>query len=526
MNKKSFKDQVELGIFVPAVTLLSLILLWTVIDYSSFSTFSNVFIEFVKNTFGSFINITVTLCLFVCLYFLFSKKGDYVIGGKSAKPDVSFFSYFTMSLCGVIGVGLIFWGIAEPLTHFMNPPATLVAAGGGTPEAAVAALGISYTHWTFQLYGIYAAMGLVMSIAFYSYKLPSRISSMFFPIIGDRIHGGIGKSIDSFAIFAYICATGTTFSFAALQLTAGVSHFTGLPPTKTISVIIILIITVIYTYSSLSGVKKGVSYSSQLNFLAYVLLMIFAFVAVNPQFVTELMTDSISYYFTDRFISGGLETDAFRVADGWYQNWPVFYFVWGIATALVTSVFLAKISKGRTIRQFLTVNLVLPAIFGFLWFGIFGSSAIYLEYFANAGIGASMAAKGTEFAAFEFFSKLPLQFITVPIFFIAASVSFTTCANSVVTAMATMTQKEDASTAGEMTEPPKSLKLCYGMLVCGISLAVLFLGGAKEIQAAAVAVGLPTAVVIVIGVGCLFRFMSPAFAAKHMPEECKQEEGK
>lgn len=514
---KNERNKIEYAIFLPAVILLVAVLTWTVVDYSSFATFSNEFIELVKNTFGSFINLVIFACLIILFYLLLSKKGDIVIGGKDAKPDVSFFSYFTMSLCGVIGVGIVFWGIAEPITHYMNPPSTMATAGG-TPEAAIAALGACFTHWSFPLYGIYSVVGLVMAIAIYTYKLPVRISSMFYPVIGDRIYGGLGKGIDSFCIFCYICATGTTFSFAALQLTAGVSHFTGIAATKMVSVAIIVGISIIYTASSISGIKKGVSYSSQINFGAYIALMVFTFLAVNPQFVTELFTDGLAFFLQDRFIAGTLETDAFRVTGGWYQGWPVFYFVWGIATALVTSVFLAKISKGRTIRQFIIVNLILPSCFALLWFGVFGGAGIYLETFTSSGIFEAMTEKGTEFAAYEFFSTLPLPMITIPLFFLAAAVSFTTCANSVVTAMASMSQKVEEEDAGKMTEPPMLLKLTYALLVCGISIAVIFLGGAKEVQAAAVAAGLPTAVLIVLGIVGLFRFLSPAYAKKHLKD--------
>lgn len=516
-NKK-FNDVVEMSIFIPAVIGLVLVLVWATFNYDSFANFSNDFIKIVKYQFGSFINLVVTACLAVLVYFLFSKKGNHIIGGKNATPDISYFSYFTMSLCGVVGVGIVFWGIAEPLTHFMNPPVTM-AAEGHTAESAIAAMAIAFTHWSFHLYGIYGLVGLTMALAIYTFKLPVRISSMFYPFLGDKIYGKLGNYIDSACIFAYICATGTTFSFATLQLTAGISHFTGIPASKLMSVAIIIIITIVYTVSSCTGIKKGVSYSSQINFGIYVTLMIFAFIAVNPQFTTELFTDGLTKYFNERLIGGALESDAFRVNNGWIQEWPIFYWTWGIATALVTSVFLAKISKGRTIRQFITINLILPACFGILWFGIFGGSVIYLEMFKEAEIGIAMVNKGTEFAAFEFFSRLPIPYLTIPLFFLAAAISFTTCANSVVTAMSSMSQKIVKEEAGVMTEPPILLKITYALLVAGISVAVLFLGGAKEIQAAAVAMGLPTAVAIVFGIIGLFKFLSVDFQKKHLKED-------
>lgn len=512
-KKKRFKDLVEMDVFVPVVIGLVLVLIWSGLNYESFAKFSNTALVLVKYKFSSFINLVITACLLSLIILFLGKRGDQIIGGPNAKPDVNFFSYFTMALCGVIGVGIVFWGIAEPLTHFSNPPVGTIDVTN-IAQKATFAVSASMAHWSFHLYGIYSLVGLALALGIYTYKLPIRISSMFYPIFGERVEGKVGKYIDAFCIFAYICATGTTFSFAALQLTAGVSHFTGLEATKFISVIIILVITAVYTISSCSGIKKGVSYSSQLNFGAYILLLVFAFFIVNPQFVTELSSDALAKYLNENLINGGLVNDAFRVNKGWSQNWTIFYWTWGIATALVTSVFLAKISRGRTIRQFIIVNLILPSCFAFVWFGIFGSSAIYLDYFKEAGIALAMATKGTEFAAFEYFSALPLSKITIPLFFLAAAISFTTCANSVVTAMASMSQKISEEDIGNMTEPPMILKLTYSFLVAGISIAVLFLGGAAEIQAAAVAVGLPTAFMIVLGIIGLFKFLSPSYEEK------------
>lgn len=520
--KKRLSEVVDMPVFAPATIGLILTLVWSLVSFDTFSAFANKAISFVKFSCGSLINIVVTACVFVSVYLLFSKKGDIVIGGKDAKADMSMFSYFAMSLTGVIGAGLVFWGTAEPLTHFMNPPA-LSGLAAGTATAAVQSMGISFTHWSFHCYGMFTVAGLTMAIAIYTFRLPERVSSIFYPVLGDRIYGKTGKILDFIIIFTYIWACATTFCFAALQLSGGLEYMTGITATKTVNIIVVLAIAAVFIYSSVSGIKHGVKHTAEFNFAIYIILLVFTLVAVNPRFTLDLMTDGIANYL-DTGINHGLSVDAFLANDGWNQSWTTFYWTWDLATTLVTSLFLAKISRGRTVRQFVLVNLVLPSLFAIVWFGVFGGSAIYMDFFEGAGIGNIIAEKGTEYVTYDLFSKLPLPLVTMLLFFFAGAFSYSTCAQGCVTAAASMCQKVDRIGNGQMSEPPVILKVTYGLLLAGCAVAVMLLGGASEIQAAAVAMGLPAAILMAGCIVCLFYFLSPKFTQKQLEKIASYEQ--
>lgn len=520
---KDFNKKVEIGVFYPAFALIAFIILWGAIHYSSLSAGSKWLMNFIRMDLGAWINFCTTSCVAVLAYLMFSKRGDIRIGGKDAKSPISFFSWFTMSLCSSIGVGIIFWGIAEPLMHFTNPPAFL-GVTGSSPAAGAAAMGSVYIDWGFHPNSFIAVVGIAVAVAAHNYNLPVRISSIFHPMIGDRIYKKLGMGIDSFAIAFYIIATGTMISYASMQMAAGIEYMTGIQATRTVSLIIIAVLGVYYTLSSVSGIKKAVSFNANLNFGIYVVLLAFVLLVGRTVFIVNLTMDGIANY-ASRFLAGGIFMDAFNVSDGWVQGWPVFMFAWFAATTFITSNFYAQISVGRTIREMVFVNAVLPGIFAIVWFGIFGSAAIDMEY-SGAGLMQIINNRGIDVAAYEFFKRMPLASIMIPLFFIGGVMSFVTGVNSCVTAVSVMSQNRVEQGEGDMREPAKIIKIIWGASFAVIGAIVLCLGDVKDIQTAAITSGLPSSILIFLALICLIIATNPSYMAKYSTvygEKCQKD---
>ena len=426
------------------------------------------------------------------LFLAFSKYGRIKLGKDNEKPQYNYFSWFSMLFAAGMGIGLIFWGVAEPLSHFSNPPKYIE---GGSGSAAGFAMVHSFFHWGIQPWAIYIVMSL--SIAYFSFRrgMAPLISHTFYPLLGDRVFGGIGRLIDVLAVFATVFGIVTSLGLGALQINGGLNAVFGVPTTDTVTFIIIVVVTVLYMISSMTGLDTGIQILSKTNVMIAILLLAFVFVVGPTSYILNVFTTTIGEYVS-QFVTLSLSTNPFEGYE-WTKSWTLFYWAWWISWSPFVGLFVASISRGRTIREFISGALLVPTLLTFLWFAVFGATGFDLQL--NQGVDlASMAVSDVTTVLFEMFSYLPLGSILSLIAVLLLSVFFITSADSATFVLGMMTSNGDLN-------PPMSKKLTWGILQSFAAMILLMSGGLEALQRMAIVAALPFTIVMVFMVFSLLK---------------------
>ncbi len=486
-SKRLFNFELEKGTFWPPAILITLLLIIGIINRDLFMSGADIALKFTLNYFGwmylSFIFVFVTFVLFIA----FSSAGSIRLGGKDAVPVLSYWNWWAIALCAGIGTGIAFWGVAEPLYHYYGPP-SLSGAAAKSPEAALAAMKISFLHWSFHPYAIYAVIGVAIAYSAYNLKQPLKVSSALFPLLGTRVNGVLGDIINGLCIFATVGCVITSMGFGTMQLAGGLEYLFDIPKSNMVYALIILLMTASYTVSSYTGLQKGIKFLSSQNARIFIAFVIFIFIAGPTKYFLELGVESMGAFLND-VVSMSLWSDTFSKGNRWVGSWTIFYWAWWLSLAPILGVFLAKISYGRTIREFMCVNVLAPALFGLAWFVTFGGGAIYLESMADANLMGLINEKGVEFSMYALLEKYPLPSITVPLAFITICISFVTLADSTTSAISEICTGN--STGGE---PPSVLKIFWGIIMGAMTILFLMVAGTtgtKALQTSSIVVGLP-----------------------------------
>src|SRR5690554_2285202 len=368
--------------------------------------------------------LSVNVFLIFCLYLSFSDYGKIRIGGKEAKPEFSTSSWFAMLFSAGMGIGLLFWSIAEPVSHFQNPP----LGDAGTVEAAQTAMGVTFLHWGFHAWGIYALVGLALAYFTYSRKLPLTMRSVFYPFFGERIHGWMGDVIDILAVLATTFGLATSLGLGVKQVAAGLSHvFPAIANDITLQVLLILGISAVATVSVVLGIDKGVRFLSEWN-MRVAILLLFAIMILGPTvFILGAFIQNTGNYIGN-FMEWSFWSEAYSNRD-WQGGWTIFYWGWWIAWSPFVGMFIARVSKGRTVREFILGVLIVPSLLTFLWITTFGSTAIR-EVLAGDPSIATAVSEDISTALFVFFDHFPLAFVLSIIGIILIIGFFVTSADS------------------------------------------------------------------------------------------------
>ncbi len=428
------------------------------------------------------------------LYVAFSKYGRIKLGADSEKPQYSYFAWFSMLFAAGMGIGLIFWGVAEPMSHYLNPPEHIAGASG---KAAAFAMQHSFFHWGFHPWAIYIVMSL--AIAYFSFRrgMPPLISSTFYPLIGERIYGPIGKTIDILAVFATVFGVATSLGLGALQITDGVSNVVALPKGTGTTLMVIGVVTVLYMLSSASGLDRGVQILSKANVLVAIVLLAFVLFAGPTAYILDIFTATLGDYLSD-LLTLSLSTNPFEGYE-WTKSWSLFYWAWWISWSPFVGLFVASISRGRTIREFVFGALLVPALLTFLWFAVFGGAAFHLQL--REGIDfASVAAANVSGALFEMFGYYPFASVLSVLAVILLTVFFVTSADSATFVLAMM------SSEGNLN-PPLAKKVSWGIIQSTAAAVLLLSGGLDALQRMAIIAALPFTIVMVLMVRSLLKAM-------------------
>lgn len=435
--------------------------------------------------------LAVNAFLFFSVYIAFSRFGKIRLGGKHSRPEFSTFAWFAMLFSAGMGIGILFWSVGEPITHFLNPP----IGEGSTIEAAQQAMTLTFLHWGLHAWAIYAVVGL--SLAFFTFNrgLPLAIRSIFQPLLGDRIHGLTGDLIDTLAVVSTLFGLATSLGFGVQQVSAGLNHLFDLPNSISVQIILIILITLAATISVVLGVDKGVRVLSEWNIrLAGVFLLIVVVMGPTLFIINSFVQNSGNYF--QHLIEMAFWTESYTGGE-WQNGWTVFYWAWWISWSPFVGTFIARVSKGRTVKEFILGVLIIPSLLTFFWLSAFGGSAIYLEL-GKAGEISQAVQENVATALFVLIEHFPLSFYINIIGIVLVIGFFVTSSDSGSLVV-------DSLTSGGKLNAPKGQRIFWAQME-GLIAAVLLLGGGlAALQTAAIVAGLPFAIILLIMCVSLYR---------------------
>ncbi|WP_029036932.1 BCCT family transporter [Salinimicrobium xinjiangense] len=438
--------------------------------------------NFVANNGGWFFVLCVNIFLIFMIYLAFSKFGSIRIGGKDAKPEFKTISWFAMLFSAGMGIGLLFWSISEPMMHFMNPPLT----EGGTPAAAQEAMNFTFLHWGFHAWGIYALVGLSLAYFTYSHGLPLTIRSVFYPVLGDKIYGKRGDLIDIFAVLATLFGLATSLGLGVQQIAAGLAHVFGVDSGIVTQVSLIAGITAIATISVVLGVDKGVKFLSEWNMRIAVLLLLLVVVLGPTIFIFQAFVQNTGNYLYS-FLEISSWTESYTGND-WQNAWTVFYWGWWIAWSPFVGMFIARISKGRSIREFILGVLIVPSLITFFWITAFGSTSIQQALTGDQTI-LNAVNDNVATALFVFLEDYPFAVVLNIIGVILIAGFFVTSSDSGSLVV-------DSLTSGGKIDAPVGQRIFWALAEGGIAAVLLIGGGLQALQTASIVTGLPFAFIL------------------------------
>ncbi len=454
----------------------------------------------IANYAGWFFVLVMNVVLIVCVVLIFSSYGKFRIGGDGARPEFSTASWFAMLFSAGMGLGILFFGVAEPIIHYTQHPLTTP----GTPEAAQHAMAVTFLHWGLHPWGVYALVGLALAFFGFSEGLPLSIRNVFYPLLGDKIYGPLGNIIDILATIATLFGVATSLGLGARQVKAGLSHLFGLPENSIIQIILIAGITAIATWSVVKGLDKGIRLLSEINVYAAATLMLFVLFAGPTLFILSGFIQNVGYYLQNLpILSTWNETYS---GTSWQDGQTIFYWGWWIAWSPFVGMFIARISYGRTIREFLTGVLVVPTAVTFLWMTVFGNSALYIEHFGGGGL-ASAVMDNVAVSLFVFLENFPLAGISSILAVVVIITFFVTSSDSGSMVI-------DIITAGGNPNPPIPQRLFWAILEGVVAAVLLVGGGLTALQTAATTTGLPFAMVVLLMCWSIFKGLKQYKARK------------
>ena len=447
--------------------------------------------SFITHRFRWLFIILMNVAVVFSLYIALSRYGDIRLGHQTEHPEYSLLSWFGMLFSAGIGIGLLYWGTAEPLYHFMSPP----MGQAETVETAKQAMSISFLHWGIHAWALYCVVALSLAYFHYRRGLPLSIRSVLYPLIGQKIYGKWGHVVDTLAVFGTMFGVVTSLGLGAMQINAGFSNVFGIPNNVPVQLCLIAMITAMATLSVMMGLDKGIKRLSDINIVLTVLLLGFMLFFGPTQFIIDSFIENIGNYVS-QLIPLGFWSEAYSNTD-WQANWTIFYWAWWVSWSPFVGIFVARISRGRTIREFIFGVLFIPMLLLFFWFTTFGGSAVHMELMGNYGlIEAVKADYGS--AIFKLIEYYPLTKPLTLVIVVMIMLWFVTSSDSASLVI-------DMLTAGGDANPPKIQRLFWALSQGVIAAVLLVAGGLSALQAVAIIAGFPFAIVVFVMMYCLWR---------------------
>jgi choline/carnitine/betaine transport len=479
--------------FVSAFVLVAFIIL-TLMFKQDASAFFKDAMAGITGTSGWFLILTANLFILAALYFAFGRFGGIRIGGADARPEFSTGAWFAMLLSAGMGIGLMFWSVGEPMYHYASPSPLFDGLEGQTPAAAQAAMGVTYFHWGLHPWAIYAIVGLGLAFFAYNRGLPLTIRSVFYPLLGEKIYGFWGNLIDVLSVLATLVGLATSLGLGVQQVNAGLNFLFGVQIGTGTQVILIAVITGFATLSVMSGLDSGVRRLSEANMILAAIFMVVLLLVGPTVYILGGFTQNLGYYL--RILPElSLWTETFRESN-WQGSWTVFYWAWWISWSPFVGMFIARISKGRTVREFILGVILIPTLLSFVWMSVFGGSALFLQSHGAADIVAAVK-DDVATAMFVMLNQFPLSQVLSLVAIVLVVVFFVTSSDSGSLVV-------DHLTSGGKLDSPTPQRVFWAIMEGLVAAVLLVGGGLSTLQTASVSTGLPFAIVLLISVYSLY----------------------
>lgn len=472
-------------VFVWTLVIAICVIVFGAVFSSALAEISGACMSWVSHYFGWLYILSIAAFIGFCLWISVSKYGKVKLGKDDESPEFSNFSWYAMLFCGSTGIGLVFWSIAEPLSHYAAPPYGIEA---GTMEAIDFSIRTCYLHWGITQWVCFAVVGL--GIAYFQFRKgkSALLSNLLSPLVGDKLTSGwFGKFIDGFSVVVSFAGVATSLGLGVSQICGGLHHLFGIPQTEDTILTIIILITLVFIISAITGVYKGIKILSNLNTYLALALLALAFIVGPKITILNNLTNSVGqhvhYFFKDIFMINAFGDNE------WVMNWRVFYYAWFVAWVPFVGMFVARISKGRTIREFVMGVVIVPTVFTILWLSVF--SAIALSAVQGWSLDSIRELiSSPETAVFIVFSNYPLSRVISIMIIVLLGVFFITSADSATYSLSVMTSNGDIT-------PPIYKKVVWGIVVATIAYVLLSAGSLKPLQTISIASTLPFLIVMI-----------------------------
>lgn len=480
-------------VFVPAVVVIFLLVAGTINDPEFAGEVFTATLSYITQTFGWFYMLSVAFFLVFIISIACTRWGHIKLGPDHADPQYSFPAWFAMLFSAGYGIALLFFGVAEPVLHYSTPP----SGSGETVDAAKQAMQIAFFHWGFHIWAIYGLVGLVLAYFAFRHGLPLSIRSALYPLIGERIYGPIGHTVDVFAILGTMFGIATTLGLSVSQINAGLNYlWPVIPVSVTVQITAIAVITGLAIVSVVAGMDKGIKRLSIVNMVLAVSLMLFVFSVGPSVHILESFLQNTGSYLNN-IIERTFNLQAYTRSD-WIGNWTLFIFGWTIAWAPFVGLFIAKISRGRTIRQFVVGVMLVPTVFTFLWFSIFGDTALHL--IMNEGYSSLVQDVQADHAValFKLYELLPLSSLLslATVFLIVTFFVTSSDSGSLVI---------DSLASGGALSTPVWQRVFWASAAGVVASTLLLAGGLRALQTMTITSALPFSLIMIVAASGLWR---------------------
>lgn len=473
----SWFANVNPNVFLSTVVIIGLFLAVVVLAPNSFDLITKQLNQWVTDSFSWFYVLSVAIFLILLIYIALSDMGKIKLGPDHSQPTYSNGSWFAMLFTAGMGIGLMFFGVAEPVMHYVSPP----TGEGETIQAAQTAMQVTFFHWGLHAWAIYTVVGLSLAYFAYRHNLPLKIRSALYPIIGRKIYGPIGDAVDTFATIGTVFGVATTLGFGVTQINSGLNYLFGIEQAPSTQVILIIVVSVMASMSVFLGLDKGIKRLSELNLILALTLLLFVFFASSSIYLLQTTIQNAGQYISNLF------TMTFNLyayqPNGWIGGWTIMYWAWWISWSPFVGMFIARVSKGRSIREFIVGVLLIPTGFTLIWMGFMGNAALYsILHESNQALVLAVQ-RDSSVALFEFLHSLPFSSVMSLLATFLVMLFFVTSADSGALVTDYLTAKSENS--------PTWQRLFWTVLMAVLAIVLLLVGGLSALQSATMMSALP-----------------------------------